>query len=206
MDISGYLNEIEHAAREVLTLVWAEHRQVEELQILLQQFTNEMEDGYRRAEAWADSEDPDDIMLGAGLKWGTYFGADKQRHGTQESLDQTKEKLAAREFSRASMAGSLLQYAKQGISLAHGGLAACPDGRMVGSQPLKQLIWQARNQALHWEDGNPHPPVQRCFDPLAAEFDQKFANYAVDNLAFEVISLLGWTNYDDFQSDLQLLA
>ncbi len=206
MDIPSYLQEIEHATREALSLVWAEHRQVEELQGVVQQRTTEMEDGYRRARAWADSEDPDDIMLSAGLQWGTYFGADKQRHDAQENLEQTKDRLAAREFSRTAMAGSILQYAKQGISIAYGGLAVCPDGRMVGSQPIKQLIWQARNQALHWEDGNPHPPVRRCFNLLATEFDQKFANYAAANLAFEVISLLGWTTYEEFQSDLQSLA
>lgn len=206
MDIPSYLQEIEHAAREALSLVWVEHREVEELQRVVQQLTTQVEDGYRRARAWADSEDPDDIMLGAGLQWGTYFGADKQRLDAQENLDQTKQRLAAREFSRTSMAGSILQYAKQGISIAHGGLAACPDGRMVGSQPLKQLIWQSRNQALHWEEGSPHPPVRGCFDLLAAEFDPKFANYAAENLAFEIISLLEWKTYEDFQSDLQSLA
>lgn len=157
MNITAYLTEIEPAVREVLALVWAEHRQVEDYKVLVQRLTVKVEDGYRRAEAWADSEDPDDIMLGAGLHWDTYFGADKQRHGAQEQLDQAKDRLVAREFSRASMAGSILQYAKQGISIVHAGLAACPDGRLVGSQPIKKVIWQGRNHALHWEDGRWKP-------------------------------------------------
>lgn len=116
MDITAYLAEIEHAAREAIALVWAEHREVEELRGLVDRLTHEMEDGYRRAAAWSDSDDPDDVMLGAGIHWETYFGADKQRHGAQGELDIAADRLAAREFSRASMAGSLLQYAKQGIS------------------------------------------------------------------------------------------
>lgn len=206
MDITAYLAEIEHAAREAIALVWAEHREVEELRGLVDRLTHEMEDGYRRAAAWSDSDDPDDVMLGAGIHWETYFGADKQRHGAQGELDIAADRLAAREFSRASMAGSLLQYAKQGISITHGELAACPEGRLIGRQPLKQVIWQGRNQALHWEDGNPHPPVKRCFDMLAADFDQAFTGYAARNLAFEVVRLLGWESYEFFYSDLRSLA
>ncbi len=206
MDIPAYLAEIEHAAREVITLVWAEHRQVEDLSIVVGRLTREMEYGYRRAAAWSDSEDPDDVMLGVGIHWGTYFGADKQRHGAQGELDVAADRLAAREFSRSSLAGTLLQYAKQGISIAHRELAACPEGRLVGRQPLKQVIWQGRNQALHWEDGNPHPPVRRCFDTLAADGDLVFTGYTARNLAFEVIRLLGWESYEAFARDLQSLA
>lgn len=206
MDITAYLAEIEHAAREVISLVWTEHRQVEELRVLVNRLTREMEDGYRRAEAWSDSDDPDDVMLGVGIHWETYFGADKQRYGAQGELDLAAARLAAREFSRASMAGSLLQYAKQGISIAHRELAACPDGRPIGRQPLKQVVWQGRNQALHWEDGNPHPPVRHCFDMLAADFDQAFTGYTARNLAFELVRLLGWESDEAFAKDLQSLA
>jgi|AntRauMinimDraft_4_1070384.scaffolds.fasta_scaffold00043_58 hypothetical protein len=206
MDITAYLAEIEHAAREAIALVWAEHREVEELRRLVDRLTHEMEDGYRRAAAWSDSYDPDDVMLAAGIHWETYFGADKQRHGAQGELDIAADRLAAREFSRASMSGSLLQYAKQGISITHGELAACPEGRPIGRQLLKQVIWQGRNQALHWEDGNPHPPVRRCFDMLAADFGQAFAGYTAQNLAFEVVRLLGWESYEVFSRDLRSLA
>lgn len=206
MEIAAYLAEIKHAAREAIAIVWAEHRQVEGLSVLVDRLTREMKDGYRRAAAWSDSDDPDDVMLGVGIHWETYFGADKQRHGAQGELELAAERLAAREFSRASMAGSLLQYAKQGISIAHGGLEACPAGRLIGRQPLKQLVWQGRNQALHWEDGNPHLPVKRCFDMLAADFDQLFTGYSARNLAFEVVRLLGWESYDAFARDLQSLA
>lgn len=95
----------------------------------------------------------------------------------------------------------------KGISVAHGGLAACPDGRQVTpSQTLKNVIWQGRNQALHWEDGNPQPPVIRCFNALASESDPKFANYANGNLALDVIELLGWTDFNRFHADMTLLA
>ena len=50
---------------------------------------------------------------------------------------------------------------KQGISIVHGGLGAAPNGRMIGSQPLKEVIWQGRNQGFHWAEQSFHPPVEK---------------------------------------------
>lgn len=205
MDINSYLSEIEHAARSVIGLVWTEHREVEELQSQIMKLNTEVHDGYRRAAAWNDSEDPDDFMVGVGIEWDTYFGPDKQRHGVQDQLTQAQGQLAARAFSRSSMAASLLQYAKQGISITQPSLDACPDGRLIGTQGLKHVIWQGRNQSLHWEDGKPHRAVRACFDLLTTQADQQFALYETQNLAFEIVALLGWVSYEAFETDLRSL-
>jgi hypothetical protein len=206
MDINSYLSEIKHAASSVISLVWAEHQQVKELQAQVVQLNAEVHDGYRRASAWSDSEDPDDVMAGAGIQWATYFGPDKQRHGVADHLTQANERLSARAFSRSSMAASLLQYAKQGISITHASVDACPDGYTIGTQVLKQVIWQGRNQSLHWEEGKPRPPIRNCFDLLTAQIGPQFALYETQNLAFEVVALLGWVNYEAFETDLSSLA
>jgi hypothetical protein len=206
MNINSYLSEIEHAARSLIGLLWEEHRQVEELQAQVEKLTAEVRDGYRRAAAWKDSEDPDDVMAGAGIQWGTYFGPDKQRHGVTDRLTQAHDQLAARAFSRSSMAASLLQYAKQGISITQSSLDACPDGYAIGTQVLKQVIWQGRNQSIHWEEGKPHKAVTTCFDLLSAEAGGQFAPYKTQNLAFEVVTLLKWDSFETFETDLRSLA
>lgn len=206
MNINSYLLEIEHAARSVIDLVWTEHRQAEDLRAQVEKLNAEVGDGYRRAAAWSDSEDPDDVIAGAGIHWDTYFGPDKQRHGFTDRLTHAREQFEARAFSRSSMAANLLQYAKQGISITQSSLAACPDGYAIGSQVLKQVIWEGRNQSSHWEEGKPHKGVSTCFDLLTAEAGLQFAPYKTQNLAFEVVTLLRWTSYEAFEADLRSLS
>jgi len=80
----------------------------------------------------------------------------------EAELLRLEASLAAKAFSVRSIAGAILQIAKQGMVVAHGGLAKCPTGRSVGAEVLRTVIWQARNQALHWEEGTFSPPVGAC--------------------------------------------
>lgn len=64
------------------------------------------------------------------------------------------------------------------------------------------MIWQARNQSLHWEDGSFRPPVVACFTALASEVDQVFSNFRARNMAFDVIEMLGWRTIGAFETDL----
>ncbi len=116
-----------------------------------------------------------------------------------------KELISTRAFSRAAQSASLLQYGKQGISLVYGKPSNCPDGRLIGTQSLRDVIWQGRNHALHWEEGNPKAAVEDCFQKLAADFDPGFADYATRNLAFAVVEVLGWTSFDAFKADMLTL-
>ena len=149
-----------------------------------------------------NSEDADDLMLGVGMHWDTYFGEDKDQHYKSKDLATLQASLALREFSFSSLAGTLLQYAKQGLSASFGPPTNWPQGRLIGTQNLKTIILEARNQSEHWEEGNPKPKVQQCFDTLAKQTLPDFAEYRTKNLAFKVVSLLGWRSYDEFRADL----
>jgi hypothetical protein len=205
MLIVDYLAEVEYATQNLIPLIWEERNRLEKLKTRLASLGRVVEDNYRRAEfIQLNAETPEDVMMGVGAYWDNYFGEDKELfHGDEEKLNN---QILAHAFSIDSLAGNLLQHAKQGISLAHGKLANCPDGRYIGSQPLKEVVWQGRNQALHWEDHNPHPPVKKCFDNLAQDIDPKFADYAKRNMAFDVVDLLGWRDFDSFKRDMLLLS
>lgn len=69
-------------------------------------------------------------------------------------VNNLSAELKAREHATQVLGGAILQIGKQAISVAHGNLPACPDGRMIGSQGIKHIIWQGRNQAIHFEEGN----------------------------------------------------
>jgi hypothetical protein len=81
-----------------------------------------------------------------------------------------------------------------------------PDGRPIGSQFLKNVIWQGRNQAIHWEENRLNDAVKKCFDKLVKEFDPKFANYMTQSMAFDIVDLPGWTHFSVFRKDLFSLA
>lgn len=207
MAMVNYLAEIEYAASSLFPVIWEERNRLQKLEAELDSLTRRVKDNYLRAEFLAtNSEDPDDVAMAAGVYWENYFGDDKDRYHKDKHREKLVDQVATHAFSIDSLAGSLLQYAKQGISLSHGGLSACPDGRAIGSQFLKDVIWQGRNQAIHWEEHNPPTHVQRCFDKLAKEVDQIFADYRTRNMAQVVVRLLGWKDFATFRADLLSLA
>ncbi len=114
--------------------------------------------------------------------------------------------LDVRKFSTDALSGSALQNGKQGIALVHGRRGPFPDGRIIGTQSLSNIIWQSRNQALHWEDGSFTPPVNDCFEALANDIDPKFRDFKTRNMSSDVVTLLGWKEFADFERDMLLLS
>lgn len=207
MNLTDYLAEIEHAVTTVIGEIHAEHEQLARLRQELTMLTAATVDGYHRADFFALNPDLDDEGLGTAIYWDTYFGPDKDRHHKTAAVDAAEVKIAARSFSVAALSGNLLQYAKQGLSLRYGkNRDGCPVGRELNGLPLHEIIWQGRNQALHWEEGNPHPPVVKCFEHLAASATATFSEYRHRSMAYEIVSLLGWRTLDDFRRDMQLYA
>lgn len=206
MKIPDYLKEIGHAVEAVIAEIHRERDELIKVSAELGRLTAATEDGYRRAEFLAMNPDLDDEGLGTFIQYDTYFGVDKDRYHKEAEFDEIAGRVAARQFSVAALSGSLLQYGKQGISLHYGKKReGCPDGRIVAGVPLSELIWQARNQALHWEDGTFHEPTTRCFDVLARS-EPVFAEFRDRSLAFEVVRLLKWNDADAFFNDLRSLS
>ena len=206
MKISDYLQEIQHAVETVIGEIHQEHQAVEALQAELALLAAATEEGYRRVEYLAMNPDLDDEGLGAAHYWDTYFGPDKKRfHKASEAEDAT-QKLDAHKLSIAALAGSLLQFGKQGIALQYGKeRKGCPHGRMIADLSLHEVIWQGRNQAIHWEEGSFGNPVEICFGQLANYANPVFNEYKNRNMAYEVVGLLGWISFNEFAEDLKLL-
>ena len=153
---------METAVTAIIDLVWEDHSVIENAEAKLRLHEAETERGYDRVQAPAN-DDLEDPGLATGAYWDTYFGADNDRYYAQEEVDNLKNKLAVHAFSRSAMSASLLQYAKQGISIVHANLGNAPAARQVHGVQLKDIFWQGRNQALHWEEGD---PMQRLSDAL----------------------------------------
>ncbi len=122
------------------------------------------------------------------------------------------KKWQTQEFSASIMAGGILQIAKQGISIVFGGKPDPPCGRSIREVNLSDLIWAARNQAQHFEEGNFNSHTRDVFEKLAtnhdygavrdAAFDLKNHIWEKKSLASNIISLLGWTSYKNYRDDM----
>jgi len=128
--------------------------------------------------------------------------------GFRQQVAILQEAVGTHQIAVQAISGAILQIAKQGISVVHGRLDASPDGRTLGTSTLKALIWQGRNQAIHFEDGNFSNPVVTLFAELEAAYGPKFSLAAHRNrsLAKQVIDLLGWRTYAAYQSDAASLG
>ncbi len=207
MNIPAYLNEIQHAVTTVIAEIHVETAHLDLLRQALAKLTAATEDAYRRVDFLAMNPDLDDDFLGTAIYWDTYFGVDKDRFHKNVETETAAQQVTAHEFSISALAGSLLQYGKQGISLHFGkNRVGCPDGRVVVGMPLHEIIWQARNQALHWEEGAFHAPTATCFEKLAANASPVFGQYKYRSLAYEIISLLGWKSPNEFRQDMLLFG
>jgi hypothetical protein len=207
MQITDYLPEVEHAVNTVLGELHIEHEHLARLKKELAALTAATEDGYRRADFLSLNPDLDDDGLGTAIHWDTYFGADKDRHYTAKDVAAAETRISARSFSIAALSGNLLQYGKQGLSLQYGkDRDGCPIGREIAGVPLHEVIWQGRNQALHWEDGAFHAKTTALFEHLAAKVSPTFAEYKTRSVAYDVVTLLGWRKTEDFMCDMRLLA
>lgn len=132
------------------------------------------------------------------------FYEDNDLKGKEIELSRTHESLKNKKHSIDALSMSLLQIAKQGISTVRGKLENCPSGRIIGSESLSNIIWQGRNQSIHYEEGYPYDSVQKCFLNLSKDFDSDFdiTSDPKINKAKMVIDILCWTNYENYKNDM----
>lgn len=193
MDMKVYLKEIEFAVTPIITAIWYEHAELQEKY-----------DKLAPLFSIVDVKSRDAQKKGFG-----YFGAEAHEliliNGQADTL---KRKILARRFAVAALSGTLLQFAKQAISIVHDDPKFCPEGRFIGSQSLRSVIWHGRNQSAHWDEKKGlNPRTKACFMRLCFEFGfLKFAGFQNANLSFEIINLLDWKTFENFRDDLLLLG
>jgi hypothetical protein len=207
MTLEQYLNETQYAAANLLQLIWHEYNQLEKLEEELKKLQKVIQHQYRQSQYLMDSEDPDDIMLGAGKRWETYFEEDKEHFHKTEDFKQLQQQIQTHDFSIRTISSGLFHIAKQGLSTVYVNPENWPNGRAVGTQHLKNVILQARNQTMHYEEPKDcKKAVKDVFEKLSVEFNSIFGNYNRENLAFEVVKLLEWKDYQKFRDDMLTLT
>jgi hypothetical protein len=199
MDMPTYLAEIQHAASNLFPMVWAEADTVVRLETELSPLAEAVEREYRDIEHLAEMYGDDEDGLLTMRHWDNYFGPDKDRHYKNKELEEAILRLETHRFSISALAGSILQFAKQGLSVVYGNPAKWPQWAAIGTQPFGNIVVQARNQAMHWETPLTKS-VAQCFDQMAGEADHVFADYQKRSLAFDVMTHLGWRTFEEVRT------
>jgi len=134
--------------------------------------------------------------------------AKQETDGLKLEIVELQVSIGAKQVAIQSICGALLQIAKQGISLVHGSLTNAPAGRTIGTENLKDIIWQARNQAIHYENGTFNQSVTNLFQQLMTSHGSKFSltMHAHQSRAKQIIMLLDWRSYSQYYSDMKLLG
>lgn len=133
---------------------------------------------------------------------------EKQTAEAQEDDTKRLEKalfsIGATVESMSGLAGSVLQIAKQALSIRHAGKPNLPKARTVGTQNIVEVVWEGRNHAMHWDEGAPRDRVKNMLDRLATDL-----NITIEvgkNNCLSILGALGWKAPEDVNSDLKALV
>ncbi|MFC4260274.1 hypothetical protein ACFOZ5_14725 [Marinobacter lacisalsi] len=202
----GYLYDTEYAARNLIDLAMGEERQIDKLWSRLEQVDARLK-AYRWDFHTSDMhEDFSDHYVMAAFH--RMAETNQEANAVRSEIDSLHASIEAKQQAVQSICGALLQVAKQGISLVHGSKLAAPVGRAIGDSHLRDVIWAGRNQAIHYEDGVFNDSVTSIFSHLEESFGTDFSLGAHPNLsrAAQIVKLLGWTEYNQYESDMRSLG
>lgn len=204
--MNDYLNDVEYAVSILIEAIWKEYKEAEAILTEVNILSTEISAEYQTVANLQESDDPEDTLLATGRYWDTYFGGDKQLYYKKEEMEEKNKTLEALKFSIESLSASLLQHAKQGLSITHGQASAWPNGRIISSQSMSNIIRAARNQAEHWEERKFNNATTSCFKALKSEVDVTFGEFTERNMAFDIVKLFGWDSLDKFKQDMEKMA
>ncbi|HEY8996174.1 MAG TPA: hypothetical protein VIM71_16025 [Lacunisphaera sp.] len=198
MTITEYLDGTRHAASTLINAFTFEWKAHNDAAVVYNQTIDEFD-----ALGAIPPLDPDHFAEHA--RFAEAFQKSREKYVQMRMVQEDRfEKIQ----STAILCGALLQLAKQGLASVHGSKANIPIGRVIGGTNLRNVIWEGRNQTMHFEEfpGKPYnPSVTACFQALEAGYGAKFA-LGAKNLSVEIIDLLDWRTLQKYENDMSSLA
>ncbi len=204
IEMHQYITETEYATRNLLDLALQEEEQLKRLgdQIAPLEAKYRVHEWDYRSSEWHD-DFSDAYVMGAFQRMAKAAAEKKE---VEAEIARLQALIGTRQSAIQAICGAVLQIAKQGISIVHGGLTG-PLGRPVGRVALRDVVWQARNQAIHSEEGNFRQPIVQVFAALEADFGSDFSltQHLQQSRAKQVLKLLEWQSYDNYARDMESL-
>ena len=164
-----------------------------------------------------------------GTEFDAEFEAWAAKHKAQnDAAAEARRHFLAESFALDTLCGALLQVAEKALecystntsipssltAVVKQGKAKFCVGRLVRGVPLGLVVYAARNQHTHFNDGSLHEPSATVFERLTTAHehaatspfrDQAFDlnNPGIISYAANVTALLGWRDYHTYCADLR---
>ncbi len=205
--MNQYIIDTKYAVKKLIKTIYKEEKELDSLTTKFNQLKKVFDHLFWDYSTADMQEDFNDLQVQHKFIQMAKFHEENDLKGKKSELDKLSHSIITKQDSMNSLSMSLLQIAKQGISTVHGNPNNCPTGRNIGSESLRNVIWQGRNQSIHYEEGNPSQKVKDCFINLTNDFGVDFdlsLDYTV-NKAKKIVDLLNWKNYKNYKTDLKSL-
>lgn len=196
----SYFDNLEYASKNLIAIIIEEHETLKKKQDELQTLESKRH-FYMQDFLTSDLED---------FPYGHSERAFSQAAKSHESIsilrpqiELLEQSLESHEQAIQALCGAVLQIVKQGISIVHGGIEKAPNGRYIANQKLKDIVWIARNQSIHFEEKDYRKPTKTLFSDLEKYYGELFSLkiHRKKNRAKEVFNLLGWNQFEIFEKD-----
>lgn len=126
MDMATYLASMERAVKHLLPKVWEDDLRIADAETAVHAAERAVEDGYRYVEGiLADPYDQDEDGLATMVYWETYFERTEEQTRREGEVRRVAGERDEHGVSSAMLAGMVLELAKRGITMVHGGLQPC---------------------------------------------------------------------------------
>jgi hypothetical protein len=201
--MNKYIDETKYATSSLIELIWADFDKLEELNTHLKKLTAEFDVKYQIF--LANEFHPAANYYHAQMAK-AHIGIAKPKAELDNEIKEVSDSIDAKSASIAALSGAILQLAKQCISLKYGKPQNAPDGDSIGGILIKDIIFEGRNQSIHYE--NP----REISDNVVAMFVKLDAlrndgniwdAKSQTNFAFQIVNLLSWRTYSDFEAHLK---
>ncbi|MBD2487607.1 hypothetical protein [Aulosira sp. FACHB-615] len=205
--MNQYLIDTKYATSNIIDLIIHDEKELEKAEERKRRIDEELKLSYERFYAGDMSDDlsPTQVQYEYVQLMKHAERLNEQEKQLIAEMERLKNEIDAKSFAVSSLCGALLQISKQGISIVHRGLGSCPNGRAIGNEVLKNIIWQGRNQSMHYEENNPKQAAITCFQNLEASFGNEYSLtlHPSENFAQKIVmQVLGWNNYQVYEQDM----
>ncbi|WP_148861228.1 hypothetical protein [Marinobacter fonticola] len=201
--MNKYLEETKFAASSLIDLIWADFEKLEDLNAQLKRLTADFDVRYQ---VFLSNEFHPAANHYHAQMAKAYQGMVKPKAELECKINDVSKSIDAKSASIAALSGAILQIAKQCISLRYGKPQNAPDGDDIGGALIKDIVWEGRNQSIHYE--NPKEISENVvalfvkLDAIRADGNTWDAK-SQTNFAFEIVNFLGWRTYGDFEAHLK---
>lgn len=203
--MNPYITETEYAVKNLIELASNEEAELEKQKKAL----TASEAKFKHNQWDFETSDMNDDFSDAHVMGAFHRMASAHQESTelQQEINALQALIGSKQAAIQAICGAILQISKQGISVVHGGKDNASEGRQIGSVNLRDIIWEARNQAIHYEEGRFNRNVTELFEKLKSDNGPEFCIVAHtgQSRAKQIIQLLGWQAYESYSGDMQLL-